>query len=69
MKDFFGTPIGIGDIVVEVDRGYTCFEYAKIYSLGEKTCTTFPVDENGVMNIDRKRVRYPQDLIKKPYTV
>jgi hypothetical protein len=65
MKDFFGTDLAEGDIVVQVDIGYTALQYARITSIGKTTLVTRVCAPEGEIS-RRWRWRYPNSVIKKP---
>lgn len=66
MKDFFGTELAVGDIVAQAYTGYNALHLAKIHSIGKSSVVTHPINEKGEPNLDRRRVREPGSLIKKP---
>jgi hypothetical protein len=65
MKDFFGTELAVGDIVAQAYTGYNALHLAKIHSIGKSSVVTYPLTEKGI-DLNHRRVRDPNSLIKKP---
>lgn len=67
MSDFLGTPLSVGDIVIQAWTTYNALGLGKIISIGKSNIVVWMQDEKTREFVSRLRtVRDPKSCIKKP---